>query len=105
MDGSSSFRSGEGVDNRGTPAVAREWLHRIREWITVLQNQFLPDLAVAKLGPGERGAIQLARRGRPTCFLWRFGARRAARFGGYQQRCRAFARHRFPVHPNAVPSD
>lgn len=44
----------------GAPASVRAWLACVPGWIDVHRASFAPDAALARLGPGEREAIQLA---------------------------------------------
>jgi predicted nucleic acid-binding protein len=43
-------------------AAVRIWLARVPSWLVVQQVDEAPDAALARLDPGERQAIQLAKR-------------------------------------------
>jgi predicted nucleic acid-binding protein len=43
-------------------AAVRTWLARVPSWLVVQQVDEAPDAALARLDPGERQAIQLAKR-------------------------------------------
>jgi predicted nucleic acid-binding protein len=48
------------LDDPGTPAAVRGWQRQMPEWIVVREARFRPDPTLARLGPCEREAIQLA---------------------------------------------
>jgi len=51
----------EELNHRGAVAAVRAWLARAPSWLVVRDVASAPDPGLAKLDPGERQAIQLAR--------------------------------------------
>lgn len=52
----------EELDHPQSVAAVRAWLTRVPSWLVVEQVAEAADVRLARLGPGERQAIQLAKR-------------------------------------------